>query len=683
MWHNWPEPWTPATAGGAALATAMTTVERAESDGDLRTFKLVFEGVTCDECDQTYPVNQTCGCGTWTPRDDVHSARRRAAVAEIQSRLIEPVEPTTPITIVEGLEVVSPWIADFFEGLNLLGEDGADASLVDQQIGTLLDLRGHVAAVPRRRPWLAIWDPFTAVLDSLAALAQTYVEAAVAADPQGAETLEVVGQSHLDDATVQIGVLNTRADFWGLARTIRLPDSIVAAAAAAYEATGAENLLDLERRGMFRYKRISGKEEGPIGVGIGLALDLGLVDRALDEKRVFAVARATYERIDKYRRPFLALASDAGWRGDLLNARRLFYESQLSAETLLRELAGERRLEAEAVLRLGGRLTERVSAAIVGLVVASDSSTHLRRTADYTEILIAAKAADLGDLLLGFDDRIRNADAHSDYDVGDDFVILGRNRSKPERVGDEELVDIVLAAVESCAAIFAAIDCVLLEEGHPASQDRAADFEVVDLVTMLLAASGVTASRVEFAGNRLNISGSTLGMGSAVNPLTVIAALSPHLPPETNRVALHLKRQQGTVVADVVLEPLRRSHMQDGVAKDAAFIEFMGRAKLNGRPVLPPRHVRFLMAYHAVPLLNMPLSELEERIGHLAAAARHLNDRDLAAALQATVVMKRAQEGGPPAPAALRRVYERLADYVRRPPGSWNDGSGTGGLTVA
>lgn len=99
---------------------------------------------------------------------------------------------------------------------------------------------------------------------------------------------------------------------------------------------------------------------------------------------------------------------------------------------------------------------------------------------------------------------------------------------------------------------------------------------------------------------------------------------------------------------------------------------------LNGRVVLPSRHIRFLAAYHAVPLLNGSLEDVEKGIPHLAAAARRLRERDLAAALEAAIVMKRAQEGGPPAPAGLRQIFERLADYVSTPPGPWNDGSGRG-----
>jgi len=657
-------------------------VKHDEAEGDVRSFELVFEAQTCDECGDTNPVSRTCRCGAWIPRDDEHVARRRAATAEARALLAAPVVPSIPVPFSDAIDLLVPWFARFFDGLRILGGSGADGTLVATQVGTLVGLRSRAAAVPRRRPWLALWDPLGSVLDALMSMAETELAAATASNPEAAQALEAVGQGHLNHAAAQIGVVNDRLDWWGLNKTIGLPDSLITAAVAAYDSTGAQNLLDLDRRGMARYERISGKATGPAGIGVGLLLDLGLADRTFDEDRVFRVARTVYERVDRHRAGFLGLVADAGWRADLLHARRVFYEAQLTTETLLRELAGDRRVEAGAVMQLGSKLTERVSAALVGLAVAADRRISLKRTADYSVVHGAARAAGLGDLLLGFDARIRNADAHADFDIADDHVVLGRNHGRPERVSDEDLVDIVLAAVESCAAIFAAIDCVLVEEGHPAAQDRLGDIPVEDLLRIMLAASGVGPGRLEIRGDRLEVSGAALG-ALAVNPLSVIASLSSVVPATVRRLTLRLRRRDGPVVADVVLEPLRRSQgLEDGLAKDVAFIEFLGRATLNGRRVLSQRHVRFLIAYNCVPVLGSPLGRAEPALGVLAAAARRLKDQDLAEALDAALAMKRAQEGGPPAPPHVRRTFERLATYVGTPPGPWNDGSGGSGPMV-
>jgi hypothetical protein len=423
------------------------------------------------------------------------------------------------------------------------------------------------------------------------------------------------------------------------------------------------------------YERITSSPAGPTGIGVGLLIDLGLVDRALDEERVYRVASLIYKRLNPHRVVLTTLLDDPAWRSDLLNARRVFYESQLTAETLLRELAGNRRLEAAAVLRLGAQLTERVSSTLLGLVLAADPATKVKRTAPYDKVHAAATAAGLHDALLGFDDRVRNADAHTDFDVGPDYVVLGRNRTKPERVGDDEIVDIVLASLESCAAIVAAIDCVINEEGHPAGQDRLADLPTSDMLSILLAASGVHPGQLQFKSDRLEVSGAAHG-DLGVNPLSVVAILTPYIPADVRRLVFRLKRRGGPVVADVVLEPLRRFQTSEGLAKNVAFVELLGRASLNGKPVFSRRHVRFMMAHNVHELLEAPLTEVEEAGLLLAAGARRLKDLELAESLEAFVLLKRAQAGGPPVSAATIRAYNRLADYIGTPPGAWNDGSG-------
>jgi len=161
-----------------------------------------------------------------------------------------------------------------------------------------------------------------------------------------------------------------------------------------------------------------------------------------------------------------------------------------------------------------------------------------------------------------------------------------------------------------------------------------------------------------------------------INPLSVIAVLTPLIPADVRRLVFRLKRQRGAVVADVMLEPLRRFQAGEGLAKNIAFVELLGRATLNGHPVFPQRHVRFMFAFYVHGLLEAALAQVEEAGLLLAGSARRLKDRELAEALEAFVLMKRAQAGGPPASATTIRTYNRLAEYIGKPPGAWNDGSG-------
>ncbi len=82
-----------------------------DDEGDLRTFSLVFEAVTCDDCDETVPVTRSCVCGAWTPRDDEHVTRRRMVVATLRPLLEAPVVPSAPIELASAptFAVCSAW----------------------------------------------------------------------------------------------------------------------------------------------------------------------------------------------------------------------------------------------------------------------------------------------------------------------------------------------------------------------------------------------------------------------------------------------------------------------------------------------------------------------------------------------------------------------------------------------
>jgi hypothetical protein len=580
-----------------------------ETLAELRSFELVFEAVSCGTCGETVAVAHGCTCGAQPPRPDGNVARRVAAIADIRAELDAPASPSDPIELGELTDALSSWIAELFDGLNRLGSPDADASALRAAVVRLVGLRARALAVPRHRPWLALWDPMVALLAALARLAATEIEAATAPDPDAAKASETIAQSHLDEAAKQIGLVDDRLEWWGIEHTIRLPDSIITAASVAYDSTGAQDIVDLDRLGKRLYERISRRAAGPTGIGVGLLLDLGLADRAFDEDRLYDVARLVYERLDRNREAFAALLDDAGWRADLLHARRLFYESQLGAETLLRELAGERRMEASTVLHLGAQITEGVSGTLLGLVLAPEAQSSLKRTSPYDAVHIVARASGLGDAMEGFDDRVRNADAHQDFDVGPDYVILGRHHAKPVKVSDADLVDIVLASLESCAALFAAIDCIAAEEDRRVAADRLEDVPTRDLLAILLAASGVHPDRIDLRPDRVEVSGAARGT-HRTNPLSVIAIIAPRLPSDVRRLVFRLKRRGGTVVADVIVEPLRRFETSDGLAKNVAFVEFLARATLNGRPVFSRRHVRFMLARYVHERLEAPVAEV-------------------------------------------------------------------------
>ena len=559
-------------------------------EGD-QTFTLVFEQGTCDICNTTVHVTEACACGDHQPRPDVHVEARIVSARPLLARLSDPVVPSNPIEIREAVDELSGWIDELFAGLHVLGGDAADPGQLAPTVERIVVLRGRVAATPLLRPERALWDPLRATVDALAELAKRELEACMVAAPAQLPAAQDEAQAQLDAAAAAIHTLSTRLDYWGIDTPIALTDRLVAAASTAYARTGATDVLDLDRRGAELYERIAGPgRTPPSGVGTALLVDLGQADLAFDVDRVYRVASLVYERLDRNRARFTTLLDDPAWRGDLRHAREVFGDATVKVLTLVRAFEGERRQEAEAVIELGSKLTERVSQHLVGLVLAAGGS-KLKRTADWQAVHQGARHAGLADILLGFDDRIRNADAHVDFDVTAAEVKLGRNRAKPERLNDDELVDLVLAAVESTASIFAAIDCVIAERGHPAAADMLADWEPEDIVRILAAIAGLEATRVEIKKGVVDLAGTPVG-SARVKPLTVAAMLGPTLPDDTRLVRVSVKGAGSAVRGETKYAALRRFQEASPATKEIAFLEYGAQATLNGRSLLGRDHIR-------------------------------------------------------------------------------------------
>ena len=640
---------------------------------DVSTLRFVFESVTCDTCGDTVPVSRPCRCGAWSPRDDVHVGDRKTALSGLAEILdAERPESGPPIDPQEAVHVLGDWIPEFFAGLNALSDESPAAD-PRASIERLARLRWSVQATPRLRPWLAIWDPIRAIVGSLVEVARAYLEAAQAPDPEQAQAHESPAQSYLDAAAAQAHELARRLDWWGIDASIELPGSVVRSAGYAYDITGAENILELDERGKPIYARITGSRSPPSGSGVGLLLDTGQIEMAFDADRFFEVARLAYRRFKDNQTKLVSLLDDAGWRTDLLAARREHYEARLEAETLIRRLEGQRRMEARALLRLGGKVTEKVGGTVVGLLTASGAKKQLRRNADYTSVLQAAEQAGLGRLLLGFDTRIRNADAHADFDVLDDAVVLNPRAGSPSRLSDAEFVDAVFAGIESSAAILCGLDCLLLELDHPSGRDRIEELPWLDRIRIILAASGVEPGNVATRADRLEVVGTALS--TSLRPLTVIASLLPYLPEEVSRVRLRMKRGNRWVLCEVPLDPMRRWSAGEDLAKEAAYVEAMFKSTIGGRPVATANHVRKFVAFRAAERLSVPLSEAQHDFDALGELARRVRDQELRESLEALLVMKRAQEGGPPAQLSDRKKFDRLAHYLRLNPGQLRDGS--------
>jgi len=646
--------------------------EAGSTEPGIHAFNVLFESVTCDMCNSTGVVTRPCGCGEWVPRPDEHVGRRRLLVAPLRELLEAEVRPTEPIDMGSALRVAGEFVEDLFAGVRALAGDGPESGPMEQAIRGLLDLRARAAAEPRKRPWLAMWDPYAAMLASLVDLARFELDVLEAPDPDDATSLQARAQTAIDEASRLVNIVSNRLSWWDAPSTVRLPDNLIEAADEAYSESQAADILDLDRWGLAHYQRITGKSAAPHGIGVGLLLFIGRADRALDEDRLYRIARRVYEALDPRRGRLSELLDDPEWRGLYLEAARTFYEARLSAEVELDALAGHRRMEVKAVLRVGAELTERVSRNLLGLLLAVRSSGTARRPGDYSTVLQQSSGAGWDDLTLGFDRAIRDAHAHVDYEVGEDFVVLGPGKPRPTRLPDDHLVDTVLSAVESSSAILAGIDVVLAELEHPAGLDHFMELPVEARVSAVIAAAGMRPERVVRKGARLEASG-TAQPFAVVRPLSVVALIASSVTADITEVRLRLRRADAHLRVVAPLAPLRRFLASDGVEKEAAVVEFLAKARINGSPVFSQRHSRFMTAVFASRAMESSGSPVPA-IETLVVLAERLGDRELLEAVRAFLVAARAREGGRPITSAESAAIRRLAAYVS-PPGPWWDGS--------
>jgi hypothetical protein len=639
-----------------------------------QSFTLVFEQGTCDICNTTVHVTEACACGDHQPRPDVHVEARTVAARPLLDRLSGPVVPSSPIDLSGALDELATWIDDLFAGLQALGGDAADASGLVPTVDRIVALRRRVASNPLLRPERALWDPLRKTIDGLAGLAIRELECCIAPSPAVLPAAQVEAQAQLDGASAAIATLGARLDYWGIEPPVGLTDQLIAAAAAAYERTGATDILDLDSRGAELYERIAGPgRKPPSGVGMALLVDLGQADNAFDVERVYRVAGLVYGRLDRDRMRFSTLLDDPAWRDDLRHARQVFGDATVKTLMLVRAFQGERRQEAEAVIELGSKLTERVSQHLVGLILAAGGG-KLKRTAGWEAVHQGARQAGLADILLGFDDRVRNADAHVDFDVSATEVKLGRNRAKPERLSDDELVDLVLAAVESVASIFAAIDCVIAEIGHPAGGDLRTDMEPGEVVRILAAIAGLEATRVELKNGLVELTGTPVG-SARVRPLSVAAMLGPSLPEDTRVIRVSIKGSGSAVRGETRYTALRRFQEASTGTKEIAFLEYGAQATLNGRPVLSQDHVRKAMAVYLGQTMETGYSANAETLEAILAVARRLGDSQVIESATSFVESLRSREGLRPRSLPSRIAVERLAVWLELDPGPIRDGA--------
>jgi hypothetical protein len=638
---------------------------------------LAYTPATCDKCGTTVAAAEACPCGSWQGALDPLVERRRAALAGLLEVLSEPVEDEHTVELQDALDLLSPWITEFFARLNTLlsTEEGASEPL-RAHLEELSRLRARMSAARPLRPWIALWRPLHQTANQISAMAERFLAAALAPTRDAARRDEQSAQAALDEAARSVLLVSERLSRWGMTWTVRLPDSAVQSARRAYEMTGAVDVLDLDARGGRAFARITGRAATTQGIGAALTLETAHVADAADEDRFWEGAAAAYRVLSASPDAFRQVMADTAWSEALATCRRDLYDVLVLTEVLLRGLRpGEQRMEIDAVLRLGARLTESVGRRLLGLLLSLSSPSRATKLlkSDSGDIVKQARQGNLSGLTFGFDAAIRNADAHREYRVEADGVAFTSRTREYDCLSLDELADRVLGALESAVMITVVLDCAMVEGGFRLP-DLPSDMPLDDRVTILMAIGGVTDAMVTQKGETLVLRGRAAGEVPPT-PLILIAFLEPHLPPDVTTVRLAIEgRQGGRLTARGPLSPFRREPAE-GAGRDAAVVETLAKWKVNGRPVASQAWVRRWAAICAAQLADADLDVAEPRLHAMAAAATRIGDRELREALDAFLAIKRARTTGASAPAIARQRNLRLVGWLQSPAQDLNDGS--------
>jgi hypothetical protein len=664
-------------------------MDEPQGDGALQHHLLLrFSRAACDQCGAEVAVSEPCPCGAWKGKPDVlvdeRQARLRVVVDAISAltdkpeiALSQPPAAEPPLDMLSAAtELLSPWIPEFFRLLNGSVETGEP--FVDElraHVERLARLRSRLAAMHPPRPWIALWRPVQQTIDHVGAVARSYVDAAVAPTPEAALRGEQLGQAALDQAAASIALVSVRIGAWREEGTVRVPDSIVRAAARAYDLTGASDVVDLDRRANSIYARVAGRPATTRGIGVAVAVKTAHIADAFDEDRFWADARLAFDKLTRHQGILRRLLADPEWADALVHARRDLYDGLVETEVLLRGLReGEERMEVDAVLHLGARIAESVARRFLGLLLGvahpERATKLLQRKA--AVVLEQAKQAGLGGLMYGFDDAIRNAAVHRDYHLTEDGVSFKPGTGEYEFLTYTQLVDRVLGALESATLLCVALDCATADVGLPVA-DALPDMTLSDRVALMLGAAGIGDAVVETHDGVLRVVGRTRG-GILIKPMLLVAFLVPTLPAQVATLDLTIERGDGsTISASGPLAPFRREG-EDPPAREAVTVETLAKWKIDGRPVASRAYVRRWAAMVAARLLNDETAAPYDQLDTLIALARRLGDLELESALVAHLDVIRARQAGRVVPRHARRRQLRLVAWLRSAATDLNDG---------
>jgi hypothetical protein len=572
------------------------------------------------QAEQRCPV---CGCEPEEVDDDLEGRRTLVRALDFDPPAPSEVEAVS----LRGLwGELSLWLSRFM-GVYEQATDGTaeeGAARIQLEINELAILRARVATAHRLRPYLPAWAAVDRVLMMEGLLVEQYAGALIAPTPEDAGSLADEAQTTLDELTEHIDRFNAVVDARIAVDEVGLDDEyadVAAGARAAFNLAGAENLIDFEENGATLYQRITGELDCPVGFGIRLQMANIFVESTLDQGRFWSAARTTYESVIGCRGAFALLAQDEVWRRDFLAVGREARDAGIEAAAI-GEAALNRRRDLRSGIRLGAVITERLAPCLLATLLAISRRTSYARekAKDVGTLLKEFATTDSNGLSVGIDLALRDADAHSAFDVADGGVHFTGTRREYDFLSDDQLVDRVLMGFESIFALNIGIAAALPAVGveHEELEALMSDKpSSADLVRAVMAMNGWGEIEVARDGNTLRICGTR----DVETPTGVAASVLPALDPDVSYLVFEGDGIGRRRVARGPVAPYRRgAETDDPAEKQAASLEAMATWTIEGKSPIAGSSLRKVIAITTLEAL-VPSKPQDDAVAALTAMA--------------------------------------------------------------
>ena len=309
-----------------------------------------------------------------------------------------------------------------------------------------------------------------------------YLDALATTTTAEAEAKAEAGQAALDQASAALVYFNRFTDVWQAIEEAPLDEfaDVLEGATAISQLQESGDIVEIDRRGRALAERITGKPtELPAGIGVVL-LHLDIAAESLyDTDRFWSGAGEVYRLAAARPEALIGLFEDASWRQELamlgVDIRDAGFELQAVSAA-----SSNRRRQIKSLLGVGAHLFEQAARPLLATVLCLQRrSPYAReRAKDSNTLVREVEQAGLGHLLVGLDPKIRDADAHGQFELTDDGVNFTGTRGTLTTASDPELVDVILAGLESTSLVYWGLMTALIEAGaDPVEIERLAPAE--------------------------------------------------------------------------------------------------------------------------------------------------------------------------------------------------------------